>query len=238
MSTSAKNIRAMLGDNSPIAPRRNLSFEAADTLRELILEEKLIPGAAVPERDLSEALGISRTPLKEALRILEVEGLIEYGPTRRPHVADPSTEDLKKSITVLGALEALAGELSCVHATPEEISAICALEALMCNGRHSPMEFFHLDMEFHQRIVASAQNEPLAETHRQYNRRLWRARFMSSRNADRRDNTLAEHSRIVDALSKRDAKAVSNALRTHLLSTIENIVRIRSEAGTSREEPQ
>ena len=69
-----------LKEFADIGPRKSLAEEAADTLREFILLGKLPPGEPVPERDLAEALGISRTPLKEALRILEVEGLITYGP--------------------------------------------------------------------------------------------------------------------------------------------------------------
>ncbi len=77
-------------ESGQIPARRSLSLEAADKLRDLILLEELKPGTAVPERDLAAAMGISRTPLKDALRILETEGLIKYGETRRPQVANPS----------------------------------------------------------------------------------------------------------------------------------------------------
>ncbi len=77
-----------------LKPRRTLADEAADALRELILLEKLKPGIPVPERDLASVLGISRTPLREALKILEHEGLVEYSSTRRPFVANPSLLEL------------------------------------------------------------------------------------------------------------------------------------------------
>ena len=83
-----------LKDFADLKPRKSLAMEAADALREFILLGKLAPGMPVRERDLAEALGISRTPLKEALRILETEGLIDYGPTRRPVVADPSVNQI------------------------------------------------------------------------------------------------------------------------------------------------
>lgn len=212
-------------EDTPIAPRRSLADEAADRLREAILLEQLPPGTPVPERELSEAMGISRTPLKDALRILEVEGLIDYGPTRRPRVADPSLDELRDYITVLGALEALAGEIACSVATDAELATIRELAERMEAGDVEPLAFFHLDMDFHGAIVAAARNAPLAETHRQYNARLWRARFLSSRQIDRRDNTLAEHGRIVAALMARDGAATGQALRAHLRSTIENIAR-------------
>ena len=103
-----------------LKPRKSLAAEAADNLREFILLGKLGPGMPVRERDLAEAFGISRTPLKEALRILESEGLIDYGPTRRPVVADPSLDEINDWLRVQGALEALAGDLACEAATDKQ----------------------------------------------------------------------------------------------------------------------
>lgn len=218
-------------EDAQIAPRRSLAEEAADRLREAILLEQLAPGTPVPERDLSEAMGISRTPLKDALRILEAEGLIDYGPTRRPRVANPTLATLRDNITVLGALEALAGELACAVATDADLADIGAAASRMETDPADALAFFHMDMAFHGAIVAAARNAPLAETHRHYNARLWRARFLSSRQIDRRENTLAEHARIVTALTARDGGATAQALRAHLRSTIENIARVHVDRG-------
>lgn len=220
-----------LKEQGGVRPRKTLAEEAADNLREFILLGKLAPGTAIPERDLAEALGVSRTPLREALRLLEVEGLVEYSATRRPHVADPSLHELTQYISVLGALEALAGETACAEATMAEIAEIVRLGNKMAQESEAiePLEFFRLDMLFHAAIVEASRNEPLIETHRQYNARLWRARFMSSQQFDRRDNTLAEHTEIIEALEKRDAAATRRALRDHLKSTIENIAHIHTE---------
>ncbi len=225
-----------LKEQAGVRPRRTLAEEAADNLREFILLGKLAPGTAVPERDLAEALGVSRTPLREALRILEVEGLVEYSATRRPHVAEPSLHDLTQYISVLGALEALAGETACTEATTGEIAEIVHLSARMSknSGQLEPLGFFRLDMQFHAAIVEASRNEPLIETHRQYNARLWRARFLSSQQVDRRDNTLAEHVEITDAFQKRDKAATRRALRDHLQSTIENIGRLHAGSGAAK----
>ena len=231
MNTPERNIVSILSETSSVPERRSLSHEAADALRELILLEKLAPGTPVPERDLAEGLGISRTPLKEALRILESEGLVEYGPTRRPRIADPSLAEIAQNIEVLAALEALAGETACRLAGDADVAEIGQLkdemEALAPEA--SSLNFFHLDMSFHGRIVAASGNKPLEQTHRQYNARLWRARFMSSRQTDRRDTTLAEHDAILAALVSRDAAATAQALRTHLSSTVKNIRRVLNE---------
>lgn len=208
-----------------IGPRKSLAEQAADTLREFILLGKLAPGVSVPERELADALNISRTPLKEALRILEVEGLITYSPTRRPRVADPSLEELAQNLVVLGALEALAGELACKHATDAEIAQAAQLEERMrlADADTEPLVFFRWDMEFHQTIVRAASNEPLLVSHQTYNARLWRARFISSKTRLARDRTLGQHEDIVEALKARDGAACAKHMRRHLEVAISNI---------------
>lgn len=228
------DLRAAIGEVPQIAPRRSLADEAADRLRDLILLERLAPGTPVSERELADLLGISRTPLKDALRLLQAEGLIDYGPTRRPRVADPSIAELRDDIAVLGALEALAGETACDRASDAELAEILDIAAQMDDGPADPLAFFRLDMAFHRAIVAAAHNRPLAETHRQFNARLWRARFLSSRQQDRRANMLAEHGRIATALEARDGAATAQALRAHLRSAIENVARLREAEGGRR----
>lgn len=227
-------LRAAFDEVPQIAPRRSLADEAADRLRDLILLERLAPGTPVSERELADLLGISRTPLKDALRILETEGLVDYGPTRRPRVADPSIEELRDYIAVLGGLEALAGEIACTKASGDELAHIADLAARFADGPDDALACFHLDMAFHKAIVDAAHNAPLTETHRQFNARLWRARFLSSRQQDRRANTLAEHGRIVAALAARDPAATSSALRDHLRSAVENVARIRKAVGARK----
>ncbi|MEM7046612.1 MAG: GntR family transcriptional regulator [Pseudomonadota bacterium] len=206
-------------------PRPTLAAVAADKLREFILLEKIPPGAFISERDTAAALGISRTPLRSALVILEQEGLVDYTPTRRPKVADPSIKELAQNLLVMGALEALAGELACRHARKEDIARVAQLhEKINQRGRNDdPLAFFRADMRMHETIVNASGNIPLAETHRQYNARLWRARFISSRRNAGRQQTCDEHAAIVKALSARDPRATAAALRTHLASAIHNI---------------
>ncbi|MEM9782212.1 MAG: GntR family transcriptional regulator [Pseudomonadota bacterium] len=225
MNESSPDIRAVVGGALPSLARRSLGEEAADALRELILLEKLAPGTPVRERDLAEALGISRTPLKEALRLLEAEGLVEYSTTRRPRVANPTIEDIADNLAVLGALEGLAGELSAHHASDEEIAEIAhrCREMRARSDTATPLDFFRLDMAFHRRIVAIARNAALEATHGQYNARLWRARFISSRMRTSRENTLRQHDDIVTALEARDAKATRQALKAHLETAVDNI---------------
>jgi DNA-binding GntR family transcriptional regulator len=235
----AEDIKSLLSRETRVAPRRSLAEEAADALRDLILLEKLAPGTAVPERDLAEGLGISRTPLREAMRILEREGLIEYSETRRPRVADPSLDELADNLGVLGALEAYAGKLATLRASDAEIERVAGLARTMreTSDTAPPLEFFRCDMDFHTTIVTAARNAPLLDTHRQYNARLWRARFISSRMRPSRDNTLAQHDAIVAALRARDADAAATAMETHLKTTVTNIAKsLAMREGEGRDE--
>ncbi|MEK9703723.1 MAG: FCD domain-containing protein [Deltaproteobacteria bacterium] len=87
-----------------------------------------------------------------------------------------------------------------------------------------------MDMEFHRQLVASSRNPALIETHRQYNARLWRARFVSSRRATRRPMTLNQHDQIATSLRQRDTKKIAIELRTHLDTTIKNISEDQEDA--------
>jgi len=184
--------------------RKSLAERVADELRDLVLLEKLAPGANIPERETAAALGVSRTPLRESLRILASEGLVDIEPNRPPKVADPSLAELRSLLEVQGALEALAGD-------DAEIEKIIAIEATMrsTSDTSDPLEFFQLDMTFHSLIVAASGNGPLISTHQHYNARLWRARFISSRQRVNRQS--------------RDGKACAQALKNHLHAGYINI---------------
>ncbi|MBW4709752.1 GntR family transcriptional regulator [Roseobacter sp. YSTF-M11] len=220
-----------------LKPRQSLAMEAADNLREFILLGRLAPGMPVRERDLAEAFGISRTPLKEALRILEAEGLIVYGPTRRPRVADPSLDEINDWLRVQGALEALAGELTCAQATDAQLAKIEDINTSIKEARdtNGQLEAFRMDMRFHEAIVAASGNEALAETHATYNARLWRVRFLSSQRVASREATRNEHLVIVEALKARDATAARKALKNHLRTAEINIAAAIAEIETARE---
>ena len=208
--------------------RKGLAERVADKLRDLVLLEKLQPGTIIPERETAVALGVSRTPLRESLRILASEGLIEIAPNRPPRVANPSLTEIKELLQVQGTLESLAGELACTHATESGINHIANIDSMMqkTSQQSKPddlLAFFQLDMKFHDAIVAASGNTALLETHRMYNARLWRARFISSRMQINRAGTLSQHSDIVEALRTRDTTACAAALKLHLDTGYTNI---------------
>ncbi len=219
----------------PSLSRQRLGDQIADVLRKQIVVGELAPGSRIPERETSLALGVSRTPLREALLILESEGLVTMAPARSPIVANPSPKEVVDLLIVQSALEALAGDCACDTITEEEIGHIEELHGQMVAQADSTesIDFFQVDMAFHQAIVAATKNAPLIKTHAQYNSRLWRARYLSSRRrVKKRSLTLAEHGNILEGLRNRDRKRTSRALEKHLKTAIRNISTILAEPGT------
>lgn len=213
----------------PTISRKRLGDQIADVLRKQILLGELAPGRNIPERETAEALGVSRTPLREALLILEGEGLVLMAPAKSPIIANPSVEDLIQLLLVQSALEGLAGECACERITDDELDRIQVMhnEMLSKSDDAEALDFFLADMAFHEAIVASTKNQPLIKTHTQYNSRLWRARFMSSRRrVKKRSVTLMEHANIVEGLTLRDKEQTSVALELHLRDAIKNITTV------------
>jgi DNA-binding GntR family transcriptional regulator len=116
---------------SALISRQALHEAVANRLRDMIVEDQLKPGARLNERALCEQLGISRTPLREALRVLATEGLISLLPNRGAQVVTLSPEDVRDTFDVMGALEGLSGELACRHVTDADIAALRTLHAEM-----------------------------------------------------------------------------------------------------------
>ena len=236
MNTALKLINIIEKDGLARSP--SLSEDAALQLREMILLGQLPPGTQLPERDLAQALGVSRTPMREAIRLLANEGLVSYTHSRRPFVADPSLAEINDCLRVQGALEALAGQWACAQASDSEIDAIEQLNASIkeARGAEEQLQAFRLDMQFHQAIVAAARNKALAETHTTYNARLWRVRFLSSQREEGRPETRMEHSKIIDALQARDPRATAEALQNHLRTAEKNVAAALAELSSRSDE--
>ena len=199
-------------------PDTALPDKIARRLRRDILRGDLQPGAPIKERDSAAELGVSRTPLREALRILAREGLVCLRPARSPLVADPSLREVSDAIEVLRVLETFSGERACARATEGDLAAIEALHQRMiaAHDQCDPLDVFEIDMEFHLAIVRAAHNPALAETHRAYLARLWRVRYLSAQQRRAREVVVAQHEAVVAGLRARDAARVCAELDRHL----------------------
>jgi DNA-binding GntR family transcriptional regulator len=196
-----------------------LPASAAERLRELIIEGRLPPGARMNERALCAELGISRTPLREAFRVLAADGLVALHPNRGAHVVQLSVTDIRESFEVMAALEALAGELACRHASAAEIAEIRALtfEMLACHAREDLPAYYRINRQIHDRLNAAARNALLAQTYRTLNLRIQNHRFRSNFDRDKWSRAADEHVAMAAALEARDGERLAALLRVHLV---------------------
>lgn len=204
---------------------KTLPEKIADKLRRDILQGALSPGEQIKERDHATELDVSRTPMREAIRILSKEGLVILRPSRSPIVADPSFEEISDVVEVLTALELRCGALACKNATDEDIARLQAMQSHMdaVQGKIDRIDFFEFDMEFHMAIAAASKNVILAETHSSFVRRLWRARYLSATRKESAARVKRQHTEIMQALSDRDADRMCEKIQAHLDALIENI---------------
>jgi len=213
-----------------------LPEQIADRLRRDILRGILAPGAPIKERDAAAERGVSRTPMREAIRILAKEGLVILRPARSPVVADPSLKEVTDALAVLSVLEVLSGRLACTEATADEIAEIGRIHDRMTEGYGTldSVALFEVDMDFHIAIAHASHNPVLAETHNAYLARLWRARYLSARQGKSRVRVLRQHGAIVEGLRRRDPDMVGAEIESHLEHLVINI----SQHFENREEPQ
>ncbi len=204
---------------------RTIPAAIADQLRREILNGDLPPGTQIKERDNADRLGISRTPLREAVRILAKEGLVTLRPLRSPIVAAPSLDEVRDEIAVLRMLELMSGELACRNATDAEIDRIReqALEVAELYDSGDKVDVFGLDMAMHSAIVAASHNAALARTHQEYLQRLWRIRFLSARQRHDMNRTLGDHAGMIEALSRRDPAEIRRHIDNHMTGMLGNI---------------
>ncbi|WP_053194162.1 GntR family transcriptional regulator [Chelatococcus sp. CO-6] len=208
----------------PIA-RRTLHDEVVTRIRDMITEGQLAPGARVHEGQLGAALGISRTPLREALKFLAREGLIELVPSRGAIVRRFSPKDVYDMLSVLATLEAEAGRLACANASDADIAAVAALHARMMAfyASRNRLEYFKLNQAIHTAIVRLSGNAVLADIHETLQSRLKRIRFLGNQEPPKWDEAVAEHEEMITALTARDPDRLAKILANHMRNSWERV---------------
>lgn len=200
------------------AERGQTSGTALETLRDLIVHGELAPGSRLNERLLCERLGVSRTPLREAFKALASEGLVELHPNRGAAVAPVTVARVREIFQVMGALESLAGQLACTAVTEADIAELRALHWQMVaqHQRGDLTGYFRTNQDVHLRIVDLGGNAALSATYRQLNAHVRRARHMANLSAERWEQAVDEHERMMEALAARDASRLQALLAEHL----------------------
>lgn len=201
--------------------RQNLHDVIVSRIRDMIIEGTLVAGSRIHEGNLGRDLGVSRTPLREALKFLASEGLIELVPTRGAVVRRFSAKDVQDSLIVLGNLEALAGCLACERATDDELVQIRALhdEMMQFYAAQDRLPYFKLNQEIHASILRSSHNEALSYVHGILQARLKRIRYIGNERPEKWAGAVADHEEIIVALEARDADSLAAALEAHMAAT-------------------
>jgi len=211
-----------LSNVTSLADRRLLHETVVDQLRDLIVQGELAPETKLNERVLAERLGTSRTPLREAIKFLASEGLVELLPNRGAVVAPLKPEKMQEVFVVLGALEALAGDLACRNASETDIADIRALHFHMLahHARGELAQYFRYNQQIHQRIIDCAGNATLAQAWRGMNAHVKRARYLANLSGERWDKAVKEHEEMIEALTRRDGAKLQMLLRDHLANKL------------------
>jgi len=201
-------------------PGQVLHQQVAQRLRQRIVEGQLAPGAKLGERELSEQLQVSRTPLREAIRMLAAEGLVELLPNRGAVVLQLSERDVSDTFEVIAGLEGQSGELAAARIDAAQLAEIRALhyEMLAAYTRRDLSTYYRLNALIHNAINAAAGNAVLTQTYRQVNARLQALRFRSNFDERKWARAVDEHERMVALLAARDGAGLRALMVQHVLN--------------------
>ncbi len=197
--------------------RTGLHLRAADRMRAMIIRGELEPGSSTQETKLSESLGVSRTPLREAMKVLAAEGLVELRPNRSPRIAELDMDGVFELFEAIAGIERLAAELAAQRATARELQRLRTLQQRM-EAHHRDRrldDYFAINGEIHSLIVRAARNAPLREAHEMLLSRAERARYLALGAERRWSNSVEEHAAILAALEARDGETAGRLLSAH-----------------------
>lgn len=198
--------------------RDTLQQRVAVRLRELLIQGVLAPGAKLNERDLCERLGVSRTPLREAVRLLAAEGLVTLDPGRGAFAPVLSLAEVGHTFDLLGELEGYAAELAARHITEPELAELRALQLEMQSAfeKEDLLGYYRANARVHNVLSEASGNPVLRATWQQLNARMHALRFRSNQKKFKWEEALKEHALMIDILQTRDGVALRQLLVRHL----------------------
>ena len=218
------------------ADNTSLHFRVADILRDKITYGELAPGMRLTERVLCEELNVSRTPLREALKTLASEGLVELLQNRGAMVTPMTLADTAQTFEVLAVLEGLSGELACARADDGAIKGLRQLHERMraCHDASDREGYFELNQAIHGQLFKLSGNPVLVATHDKLNLRLRRARYFANVSQSRWDSAMVEHEQIINALEARNGKRLRALLEEHIHNKCDAVIAALLSSGAIR----
>jgi DNA-binding GntR family transcriptional regulator len=200
-------------------PRLALHEQVAARLRTLLVEGTISPGGKLNERELCELLRVSRTPLREAIKLLAAEGLVDLLPNRGAVAVRLSEDDIRYAFEMLAELEGMSGELAAERMSEAELAELRALhyEMLACHARGDLSGYYRTNALIHTAINNAAKNPLLSKIYREINARVQSLRFRTNQDGAKWQRAVHEHEAMLQALAARDAGRLRAILIEHLL---------------------
>ena len=212
-------MREKAAKSGPAGAAATLVGQIADALREEALTGTLPPGRRIPESAVAARFNASRTPAREALRLLAAEGVVTLHPHRGAEVPEYGLRMILDAIELVEHLESAAGEIACRRISDEELRWIEFMTREMAAAHQSGdrVSYYRLNRRIHYAIVAAARNSALVAAYREYNARLFRVRFVALRpSAKLWREAMREHRQMVKLLKSRNGPALAALLRGHM----------------------
>lgn len=215
-----------------LSRRGSLHGAAVSKLRAMIVSGRVSPGVALREKELCQALGISRTPLREAIRTLAREGLVKLSPNRSAIVAQVDVKAVENLYQAIGHIEALGARLACQRATDEQINQLSILhhEMLLFYHRRDLPSYIRHNGTIHRALLALSQNDVLMEMWEMLHPRVEQARTLANLYPDRWHAAVLEHEAMLKALVARDEAVLAALMQSHYANGLAKLVSER-QAG-------
>lgn len=205
--------------------RQSLHIELVERIRDLVVDGSLAAGKKIPERELCERFGVSRTPMREALKVLAADGLVSLAPNRGAWVSKITVAELEEVFPIMGALEGLSGEMACISISEDQIGQIRKIHHKMIAHYEARnlIEYFRANQEIHEAILEAANNPTLRAMYRSLAARMRRARYLANMTEERWAEAVSEHGQILSALEGREGEKLAEILRRHLRNKFETV---------------
>ncbi|MCA3596198.1 MAG: GntR family transcriptional regulator [Methylobacterium sp.] len=216
--------------------RRYLHDEVAERIRDLIRSGELEPNSRVNELELAERFGISRTPLREAIKILATEGMLELLPNRGARVAAVNEAEIDEMLEVIAGLEANAARLLAMRISDSEIADIAELHEVMLEAyeKRDEAHYFTLNRQIHEAMMRAAKNATLAQLYAGLSSRIQRFRYAAHKTPEQWRRAIDEHEDMLRLMIERDGEKLAALMERHILGKKEPIAAQFGAMGPGR----
>ena len=218
--------------------RRTLHDEVVDRMRDMVVEGQLISGARINESELCQQLGVSRTPVREAIKTLASEGLIELVRNKGAVVKSLDAGEITEMLEAVAVLELFAARVGVTRCSDDEISEIVSMHKQMGSyfKARDRLPYYKLNQAIHAAIVALAHNRAITIAHEALQMRLRRMRYVGNERPTSWSGAMREHEAMIKALKKRDADQLCAAIELHLDHTRERVAEYVQQSDGQQDE--